>query len=183
MSATVGLRNLHYAIITADSEEETAYGTMARIGGMIQADIEVETADNTLYADNIAWEAAVATGKATVSLNLAEIPIEQLASLLGHTLANGEMLSKSTDEPPYVGLAFEYTKNNGKKRFVKLMKGKFKEPNESTKTKEGNSVEFQTPTLEGTFIARLSDGAWKKTADEEATGYTSTIGDSWYTAM
>jgi len=182
MSVTVGLRNLHYAILTEDSDNETTYGTMARISGMIQADIDVEAADNTLYADNAAYEAAVTTGKASVSLNIAELPLEQLASLLGHTATNGEMLSKSTDEAPYVGLAFEYTKNNGKKRFVKLFKGKFKEPKESTKTK-GESVEFQTPTIEGTFVARLSDSAWKKTADEEATGYTDSIGSSWYTAM
>ena len=93
------------------------------------------------------------------------------------------MDAKASDVAPYVGLAFEFTKANGKKRFVKLYKGKFKEASETGQTK-GENTEFQTQSLEATFLpVQNGDRLWKKVADEEAPDYSDTTGSSWYTSM
>ena len=110
------------------------------------------------------------------------MPLNDLAALLGHTVNKGVMEYKSTDTPPYVALLFESVKSNGKKRFVKLLKGKFAEPEENFQGKD-TSTHWNTVKLTGHFVVREYDSAWKRVADEDAADYESTTGDSWYNTV
>ena len=187
MSAKIGVKNLHYAVMTAEDEAPSTaptYGSMkdGLVGKTVNISVNVETADADIYADDMKYDTASEITGITISLTAAEIPIEVQGELLGHTVTKGVMDSDVNDVAPWVGLAFEFTKRNGKKRFVKLYKGRFKEVNEQGETK-GSSVSFQTEALEGSFLPLKNSGVWKKTADEEGTGYEDTTGTAWYTAM
>lgn len=187
MSAQVGLKNMHYAVMsTEDAAPSTAptYGTMKEllVGKLVSVNVEANVEEASIYADDMKYETANQLTDITLSIDVAEIPLEVQAELLGHTIADGVMSAKADDVAPYVGVAFEFTKANGKKRFVKLYKGKFQEVNEAGETK-GNSINFQTKSLQASFLPLKNNKEWKKVADEEATGYSDATGTAWYTAM
>lgn len=178
----VGVSNLHYALLTDDDENGASYSAPVRMVGAIEIDIKPSVESATLFADDGPAETASTLGEIEVTINLADLPHAAQAAVLGHTLgADGVLLAKSTDSPPYLAIGFEALKANGKKRFVWLPKGKFQLPEENYKTK-GENVEFQTPSITAKFVKRVYDTLWKKTADEDNTGYVSTTGDNWYTA-
>ena len=54
--ATIGLDMLYYAPITEDADGDETYGTPAKLAKAISADLSVELAEATLYADDGAAE-------------------------------------------------------------------------------------------------------------------------------
>ena len=123
---------------------------------------------------------ATVFGEITVTIETTDIPLEDQAILLGNTYdsVNNTIISKSSDVAPYVGLAFESEKHDGGIRCAKLFKGKFAPSQETINTK-GEQLEFQVPKIEGTFVARQSDGAWKQIKDFAAGASTA----EWYSAF
>jgi phi13 family phage major tail protein len=90
----------------------------------------------------------------------------------------GQLDSKASDVAPYVGVAFEFLLGNGKKRCVKLWKGKFTEPADGAQTR-GENVEFQTSEATAAFVQLKNNGMYKSTKDFDADAST----DSWYASM
>lgn len=184
--ALVGLKNIHYAVISGDDAPEgsnagsTTYGKPKKIGNAVSVDIQPQTQKAALYGDDMAVATATAMGEITVTLETTDIPLEDQAVLLGATVdtVKNTLLFKSSDIAPYVGIAFESEKHDGAIRCVKLLKGKFAPSQETINTK-GENIEYQVPRIEGTFVARQSDGGWKEIKDV-AVG-TSTA--SWYTSF
>lgn len=180
--ALVGLKNFHYATVENDSASSTTYGTMKKLGNAVSVDINPTINKTNLYGDDMAVATDISFGEITVSIETTDVPLEDQAILLGHTYdsTTSALTAKSSDVAPYVGLAFESQKHDGGIRCVKLCKGKFAPSQENISTK-GDQLNYQTPKLEGTFVARQSDGAWKIIKDVAAsvTGGTS----SWYTTF
>lgn len=181
--ATVGLKNLYYAPLSSDTGEGATYGTMKRIAGAIQVDINPSITFNTLYGDDAPFATESSMTEISVTIETADLPLEDQAALLGHTVdtTTKQLIAKSSDTAPYVALAFEAKKHNGATRYVKLLKGRFSPSQETMQTK-GESVTFTTPKMEGRFVARTYDGQWKRMADSDNSGSTSVI-SSWYTSV
>lgn len=177
--AKIGLSNLHYALITKDDSAGVTYGVPKKIPGVISADIKTGSDTATLFADNGPAETASSLGEITVDIETKDLPLEVHAELLGHKITAGVMKSNADDVAPDVAIMFESLKSNGKKRFVKLLKGKFQEPDDTNKTKE-DKISFQTQKISGKFVIREFDGDWKRTTDEDATGYLPATGTDWY---
>lgn len=178
----VGLKNLYYAKVLTDTTESTTYETPVRLAGLISVDIAPSASSSTLQADDGPYETANTLASVEVTIEVADLTLEAQAALLGHSVDKGVMQYKTNDAPPYVALAFESQKANGAVRYVKLYKGKFAEPEQNHQTK-GENVEFQTSTITGSFVARVSDGAWKCVADSDSAGFEQTTGENWYTAI
>ena len=181
--ATIGLKNIYYARVTGDSSSGVTYATPVRIAGAIQVDINPSISFNTLYGDDAPFAADSAMPEIAVTMETADMSLEDTAALLGHTVdpTTKQMIAKSEDKAPYVALLFEADKHNGQTRYVKLLKGKFAPTQETVQTK-GESVNFTTPRLEGRFVAREYDGAWKRTADSDNTE-SATVIASWYDSV
>ena len=178
--ATIGLENLHIAKCLNDNENSCTYATPMHVPGLIEANIEPQTNSTTLYADNIAFAVATGMGETKLTLNVADLPLETHAELLGHKIKEGVMISSGDDEPPDMAVMFESKMRDGGIKYVKLLKGKFQEPSENSKTKT-DSLEFVTPQLEGTFVARQCDKVWKLTA--ESTNPNFTGASTWYDSV
>ena len=175
--ALCGLKNLYYAVMTIGDNGTESYGTPKKIGHAVSVDINPTTETASLYGDDMAVATDTATKEVTVSIETTDIPLEDQAALLGHSYSNGTLTANMSDTAPYVALLFEAQKHDGGIRCVKLLKGKFAPSQETINTK-GERLEYQTPSLEGTFVASAS-GAWKIIKDFEANASTA----SWYTSV
>lgn len=160
----VGVKKFYYAAQTAEDTSSTAatYGTPVAIEGLRSVGIETEQETNTLFADDGPFATDVGAPKITVSIELAQLPLQHQAALLGHTYdsTNKTLTSKTSDSPPYVAILFAGTTSDGGALGVKLYKGKFSEPSDNYQTKE-EGIEWQSQTIEGEFVALQNNSAYK----------------------
>lgn len=179
-SPFIGLTNLHIAKLKDDPAGGTAtYEDMISFPWIREAQIQPQNNQQTLYADNMGVATANVISRFDLTIDTATMPLEYRALLLGHDYNNGVMTINKEDAAPYFMVAFESTKQNGKKRFVKFTKVQFTEPTEDSKTKE-EQIAFNTPQLTAQAVYRTSDGVALIQADEEGDGYVATTGTDWY---
>lgn len=182
--AKVGVSNLHYAVMDSAHEDSATanptYGTIKNSGcGVVNADVQVATNTAKLYADNILFAQETSMAEVTVSLELATLPASVVADLLGHTYdsTNKTLISKATDSAPFVAIAFEMLTTEGKMA-VWLYKGKFQE-NSITANTKGESTQYQTEQITGTFQALKgagdNAGRWKYSQDFGASDSTASF--------
>lgn len=162
--AKIGLKNFLFGILTESGDPATAtYGTAQKPAKAISCNVSINSSDAKLYADDALAESDTSFVDGSVTLGIDDEDIEMMGTLLGHTVTQGEMVRKSSDAAPYVGLGRIVTKMVGgayKYKVEFLSKVKFKEPSQEDNTK-GENLEFGTTEIEGT-IACLADGTWSK---------------------
>lgn len=175
----IGVSNFHYAKMTTEDTATTAAvyeNTVTAVPGLVSVNVETTSNTATLYADNGPFETASSLGDVNLTVDLADLPLEVQADLLGHTLSSdGQLDCKSSDVAPYVAVMFEVLLANGKKRAVKLYKGKFAEPNDAANTR-GENVEFQTSEATAAFVQLKNNQMYKSSKDFDAGADTS----AWY---
>ncbi|MDC7770336.1 phage tail protein [Priestia megaterium] len=109
------------------------------------------------YGDNKTAEMAVSSGDITVTSGFHRIPVEDKQRILGLEVVDGITGMGSTDNPPYLGVIFAKTFENGMREYVGLPKGLFTRPKIEGKTKE-DGTEFSSEEIEGQFMDREVDG-------------------------
>ena len=177
----IGLADVYYATLVSDASDGAVYGTPVQIVGAITANINPNGSIETLFADDGPMETAANVGQIALELTVADLPLTQMAVLLGHTAPSaGVMYKGPSDTPPWVAIGFKSLKSNGKYRYVWLLKGKFAEGEMNHETKN-DAVNFQTATLTGNFVKREYDDHWIKMGDEDESGGAS-VGTTWFTA-
>ena len=183
--ATIGLDKLYYAPITEDTNGEETYGTPVQLAKAISADLSVELAEATLYADDGASEVVKEFKSGTLSLGVDDIGASVAAALVGVTVdKNNVIISTSEDATPYVAIGFRAKKSNGKYKYFWLYRVKFGIPATNFATK-GDSITFSTPTIEGTVMRRNKEDTngnhpWKAEVTEGDTGVTASTISGWY---
>lgn len=181
-SPFIGVDNFHIAkMLTDPAGGKATYDDIISFPWLRSVGIEPQSDDATLYADNQAVDTANVTSRYNLTIDTATLPLEYKALLLGHSFENGVMTVTSEDTAPYFAVMFETTKRNGKKRFVKFLKVQFSEPSETAQTKE-EGISYNTPSMSAVAIYR-NDKKVLRQADEEADGYTASIGEGWYTSV
>jgi phi13 family phage major tail protein len=178
--ATIGLRDVHYALLIDDPVVGVAtYETPVKIIGAITANINPNASSATLFYDDGPGDTAATLGEISLELNLADIPLDVQAVWLGHTYENGILKRMGGDTPPWLAIGFRTLKSNGAYRYMWLNKGKFTVPEEAYNTK-GDSIEFSTPTITGAFVKRDSDDEWERTTDEDAVDFDPSYISTWF---
>lgn len=183
--ATIGLDMLHYAKITEDENGNESYGTPQKLAKAMSADLSVELAEATLYADDGAAEIVKEFKSGTLSLGVDDIGATVASDLTGATIdKNGVVISTGEDGGDPVAIGFRAKKSNGKYKYFWLYKVKFGIPATALATK-GDSITFSTPTIEGTILRRNKlDGAnkhpWKAEVTEGESGVAAATIANWY---
>ena len=193
--ATIGLDKLYYATITEASEASTGveigdetYGTPAVLAKAISAELSVELAEATLYADDGASEVVKEFKSGTITLNVDDIGAATAAALTGaHVDENKVLVAASEDGGAPVAIGFRAKKANGKYRYFWLYKVKFGVPATNLQTK-GDSITFSTPTIEGTIMRRNKEDfngnhPWKAEVTEGAEGVDASVITNWYESV
>lgn len=152
----IGISNFHFAKITADAATGVTYDSVISYPELISIGIEPNNQEASLYGDNVAVDVASSTPEYNITIEMAQLPLEYKALLLGHTFADGQITASGEDTAPFFGISFEALKSDGTKRYFKFLKVKFQENNENAETKS-DSINFQTATLTGKAIFRAYD--------------------------
>lgn len=182
MPVQVGLKDVYYAIMNTDPAGGTpTYAAPVRMVGAITANINPNTNSETLYADDGPNEVATTLGAIGLELNVVDVDLDTQAALLGHTVTGGVLKRLASDTPPWVAIGFRSLKSNGNYRYTWLAKGKFQLPEQNNETK-GDQINFQTPTLNGSFVKRDSDDEWERHIDEDHVDYVAAMGSAWFTS-
>lgn len=170
--AKVGLK---YPVAAPLKEDGKTYDTGFVIAKAIKATVTANNNDVKLHADDGVAESDKSFKDGTLSLNVDDLTLKVYADMLGHTYTekgtgeNAEpekVVASTNDIAPYLGIGFygEVKRNNQSYFQAKwLKKVQFSEPNDETDTK-GETVTFQTPTIEGT-VFNADDGGWKEQAE------------------
>jgi len=186
--ATIGLDRLYYAKITEATTGDETYDTPVILAKAISAELSVELAEATLYADDGAAEIIKEFKNGKLSLGVDDIGRKAAEELTGSTAdENGVLISASEDGGNPVAIGFRAKKANGKYRYFWLYRVKFGVPSTNLATK-GDSISFQTPTIEGTISRRNKlDGngnhPWKAEANADDEGVSAETISGWYTKV
>ena len=152
--ATIGLDKLYYAKITDSENGGESYGKPTQLAKAMTADLSVELAEATLYADDGAAEIVKEFKSGKLTLGVDDIGAAVASDLTGATIdANGVIVSASEDGGSPVAIGFRAKKANGKYKYFWLYRVKFGIPAANLATK-GDSITFSTPTIEGTILRR-----------------------------
>ena len=183
--ATIGLDKLFYAKITEDKDGNETYATPVQLAKAMTADLSVELAEATLYADDGASEIVKEFKSGTLSLGVDDLGGSVASDLTGAVIdSNGVVISTAEDGGDPVAVGFRAKKSNGKYRYFWLYRVKFGIPATALATK-GDSITFSTPTIEGTIMRRNKvDGKgkhpWKAEVTEGDSAVTADTITNWY---
>lgn len=183
--ATIGLDKLFYSKITEGQNGDETYATPVQLAKAMSAELSVELAEATLYADDGAAEIVKEFKSGTLSLGVDDIGASVASDLTGATIdENGVVISTSEDGGDPVAVGFRAKKSNGKYKYYWLYRVKFGIPATNLATK-GDSITFSTPTIEGTILRRNKvDGKgkhpWKAEVTEGDTSVAAETITNWY---
>ena len=183
--ATIGLDKLFYSKITEDEDGNETYAVPVSLAKAMTAELSVELAEATLYADDGAAEIVKEFQSGTLSLGVDDIGAAVAEDLTGAKIDDNKVLiSASEDGGAPVAVGFRAKKANGKYRYFWLYRVKFGIPATNLTTK-GESIEFSMPTIEGTVLRRnkvdsKGNHPWKAEVSEDDTGVAADTISNWY---
>lgn len=186
--ATIGLDKPYFSIITEDANGQETYGEPEVMAKAIQADLTVNAPTAMLYADDGVDETVDEFVNGTLSMGLNDLASAVAVKLLGARVdQNGALVNSADDIAPYVAVGFRSKKPNGKYRYFWLYRVKFGVPSTNLATK-GESIAFQTPTIEGTVMRRNKPDTqgkhpWKTEVTEGDANVTAATLNSWFSAV
>lgn len=168
--AYIGLAKPIVAMLSTQSTTSgvttPAYTNGFVCGKAINLSVTPNYNETKLYADNILDEYVKEFKDGTITLGVDRLPKAAQTVMFGHTISGtneDEITYKTGDSGNYVGVGFYIDKvEDGVKSYEAsvVFKAKFAEGATSYTTK-GDSIEFQTPSIEGA-VSALDDGQWKK---------------------
>ena len=169
--ANIGVSQPYFAVY-ANTNGTTTYTGLKKLGKAVNVDITTEGKDpEILYADNGPAECVPMFGGGTATMEIDELELDVAKDILG-LRANGTtgVIFDADSMAPYVGLGFIVKKvhnNVIKWRLIVLYKCQFKVPDYSIET-QGETVNFQTPSLEATILRDdCVPAKWQKWDDYE----------------
>ena len=116
--ATIGLDKLYYAKITEDADGNETYGTPKVLAKAMKADLSVEFAEGTLYANDALAEYVKEFKSGKLSLGVDDIGKDVACDLTGARVdANGVLIDSGEDSAAPVAIGFRAKKASGKYRY------------------------------------------------------------------
>lgn len=176
--AFIGLKHAVFAPIATETANSITYGQGMVIGKMIKAQVEFKRADGGLYADDALAESDNSIVSGTITMGLDDLSDEaqvmvlgvQANEVTGGTGGTGGTGSTGGTEyedigegAPYGGVGYvRVRKKNGALSWVGywVYKAQFGMASEEAQTK-GESIEWQTPSIEGSIMGVVNDATGK----------------------
>ena len=160
--------------LAKDDDTGVTYGELQLVAGAIEASITPENADPDIqYADDVEFDTVNPDPELTFKTKMADVPLAIQEMIFGNKLdTNGVLGRSANDKPGYFAFGFKSEKADHTFRYVWLLKVRAKPLTEIYATKEGSTINRQTPEVEWTAIKRTNDGQYQYVADEGQNGFT-----------
>ena len=178
----IGLDKFYYALLNSDTTASVSYQAPVALRGALAVSYNPNSEVSTLFADDGPYDTAETIGEVELDVGIADISQEDYAAIMGHTITGGVMNELATDQPVDVAFGFRAKRSNAGFSYYWFLKGKFSKPSMDHETK-GDKIGWQTPTMNGKFVARIYDGRYRSTTRDDATDYTAAIGTAWFTSV
>lgn len=182
MARQIGLKDIHIAELLSDDILGTTYDTPSKLERAISAKLSPKSNSENIYSDDSVEDVITAFEGVDVEIEINQLSLGSRAKLQGSKVVKGVLIESKDDIPPTIALGFKSKKNNGKYRYVWLLKGKFELAEDEFDT-EGEKPQPKSAKLKGTFYSRDSDGNYRFIADEDETGIDQLIIDGWFAAV
>jgi len=178
----IGLDKFYYSLLVSDTSAAVSYNTPVPLKGAMTVSYNPNSEVATVFADDGPYDTAETIGELELDVGIADISQEDYAALMGHTITGGVLIETATDQPVDTAFGFRAKRSNGGYSYYWFLKGKFSKPSMDHETK-GDSISWQTPTLNGKFVARVYDGKYKYSTRDDADDYTAALATNWFTAV
>ncbi|WP_182200091.1 major tail protein [Paraliobacillus salinarum] len=155
--ASTGVDEFYYGIV----DDGLTAAQLERVKFLQNITVDMPQEVVRAYGDNETAEMAVSSGDVSVNSAFHKIPIEDKQKLLGWEVVEGLTAAGNNDNPPYVGVIFTKTYEDGSKEYVGLPKGIFTRPSITGNTK-GQNTEFSNEEISAQFMDREVTGFSKK---------------------
>lgn len=144
----VGIKNLHIAEVTTDTEESYETGTPTRLTRIAEISQTTEQAQNVVYYDDVAAYAVNSLGATTLNVTGEGLSLENLAKVMGATIENGMLVDSGEPSVKSYAVSFEADYVGGGTRYYNFLKCSISVPDESSKSKDaGTDTTNQTLTI------------------------------------
>jgi phi13 family phage major tail protein len=179
---------VYYATITEDDEGIETYSIPRPLAKAVSADITVDILEDDFYADDGICYSFKEFKSGKLTMNIHDLPQDVIVDITGARIdENGVLISSSENSGKTVAVAFRAKRPEGNYRYLWLTKVKFASPSTNLQTK-GNSIQFNTPKIEGTIMRRNKPDAfdehpWKYEAIAGAAGVPATVITNWFAAV
>lgn len=182
MSRQIGLKDIHIAILTKDDSIAATYDTPIKLERAISAKLSPKSNSDNIYSDDAVEDIITAFEGIDVEIEVNQLSLTSRAKLQGAKVVKGVLIENKDDIPPTLALGFKSKKNNGKYRFVWLLKGKFELATDEYDT-EAEKPKAQSAKLKGKFFSRDFDGNYRFICDDDVQGIDATIISGWFTSV
>lgn len=169
----IGVEDLVFVKLITDDSTGATYDTEYKhVPGLIEVAMTAQVTSDQLGADdNPVYEQLISYDGYEVSITMAALGTEVTSYLLGTTIdAHGVEIENANDSAPYVAMGFKALRSDGSYDYIWLYKGKFGPSDTTYHTKEQGNVNWQTPSLSGTFGPRDYDKDTKAVVHSTLTG-------------
>ncbi len=180
-----GVLDVYYAVMKQDDTSGAApvYDTPHVLAKSIEITITPSYREGKMYASNATVRSAKRIDTYGVSMHVDKIPAAVLNEILGRTVdEKGVQLIRGSDIPPHVAIGFACTLDDGSRELWWLYKGTFSEITKTAKT-ASESIEYQTPTIEGTFVRRMDNDLLAAVVDTSVEGVDETVTGGWFSSV
>ena len=183
--ATIGLDKLFYSKITEGENGDEPYAAPVALAKAMTAELSVELAEATLYADDGAAEVVKEFQSGTLTLGVDDIGKSVAEDLTGAVIdENGVLISASEDggAPVAIGSRAKEATSNSRVSWLNRLIFGTPPPTEPTR---GESSGFSPPPSGGPVTRRNKvDGQgkhpWKAEVSEDDSGVSPTVITGWY---
>lgn len=182
--ANVGMRHPVWAPLQSHTDgSEPTYGAGRVIQEAIEATINFNADTTTgLYGDDVMVDMDDGITGYTVNFNPTGLKDADRQAILGEEVTTGSVYEITDAGSPWGGFGyFRVMRDDNRTRYYEAYwcrKIKFREPSQTTRTKEG-SVQWRTPTLEGTGAGLIVDGGEKIKYIKHKTFETAAAAKAW----
>lgn len=180
MARQIGLKDIHIAMLKTDDNEATTYDAPIKLERAISAKLSPKSNSDNIYSDDAVEDIITAFEGLDVEIEVNQLSLESRAKLQGAKVAKGVLIENKDDIAPTIALGFKSKKNNGKYRYVWLLKGKFELATDEYDT-EAEKPKAQSAKLKGKFYPREADGNYRFIADEDMEEVDKSIISGWFT--
>jgi len=178
----IGLKDIHIAVLTSDDSIAAVYENPLKLERAINAKLTPKSNSENIYSDDAVEDIISAFEGIDVEIEVNQLTLDSRAKLQGAKVVKGVLVENKENLPPTIALGFKSRKNNGKYRYVWLLKGKFELAEDQYET-EAERPKAQSAKLKGSFYARDFDGNYRFIADEDADAIEQAIITSWFTTV